>query len=107
MNVISYGLFLFTLEGDPQKPIKCDLPVDGPFALGAGREGYLITKPNGGTYVVDATTSLIIGRNVEQVRTEINNVTPEFVECRLEALKAILAAPVPLKPDDFWSKLSF
>ena len=90
MKVISYGRFLFDFdqEGNPVKSIECDLSVDGPFDLGLNREGYLITNPQGATFVVDATTSLIAGRTLEQVRNEFNHAGQELVERRLDTMES-------------------
>ena len=102
MKVFTYGFFPFTREGSVNKPIKCDLPATGPCDLAADRQGYLIIDPNGGTHVVDATTGLLIGRTVEQVRADLNAADPQMVEGHFEKLKSILADATLLTPDEFW-----
>ena len=103
MEIFTYGYFPFAFDGKVVKPVKCDLPVTSPVDLAAGRQGYLITGPNGGTRVVDATTGLIIGRTLEQVRTDLNAKDPQMFEAHFEKIKAILADATLLTLEQFWS----
>lgn len=55
--------------------LACDLPVSRPCALGHGVKGYLITAPNGSTFVAEATTGAFVGSSLKDVRKDMRGTT--------------------------------
>ena len=80
MEVWKYGYFPFTLGGKTHRPIKCEMPADGPHSLGMGFEGYIVKMPNGGTRIAEADSHGIVGDTLEQVRADINKAGHEGLE---------------------------
>ena len=54
-----------------QRPVAVEVPATGPYDLGNGFHGYLVTGPSGQTVVAEAESGGIVGDSVQQVRADI------------------------------------
>lgn len=79
MRVWKMGYFPFTLGGPVHQPISAELPAEGPFDLGGGYEGYLVTAPNGDVMVAEASSGGIVGGDLDFVRRDIADGDPEVM----------------------------
>lgn len=61
----------FTMGGNLWWDVGAIVPVDGPHELGRKYKGYLVTAPNGRTFVVEAMSGAFVGPDLESVRSDI------------------------------------
>jgi hypothetical protein len=95
----------FIMGGDCNAPIICDVPVDGPFDLGAGYQGFLAVSPNGETFVAESVTGAIVGATVKTVREDIATAEKAVMDSQIEwAKKRVLKACV-VSRTEFWRLL--
>ena len=79
MKVWKMGYFPFTLGGPVHQPISAEMPSGGPFDLGGGYEGYLVTAPDGDVMVAEASSGGIVDGDLEFVRRDIADGDPEVM----------------------------
>lgn len=106
MEVCTYGYFPFTMGGEVWRPIKCDVPITGgPFDLGSGYEGYLITSPNGTTFVAESITGMFVGSTIEEVRNDISCADYKVMKIQIEDAKKDFAKSTAIPVEEFWRML--
>ena len=93
----------FVMGGPTCSYIKCDVSAEGPYDLGGGYQGYLVTAPDGTTYVADAISGGIVGPSLEAVRADIQQGDPEFMVRQVEEAKVGISKATLLSPDEFWA----
>ena len=92
----------FIMGGNPHQPVKSDVPVDGPYDLGMGYEGYLATSPDSGAFVVEATSGGIVGRSLETVREDIAQGDPALMVKQVENGRKERDRARTITPEEFW-----
>ena len=96
----------FIMGGDVNAPILTTVPAAGPFDLGRGFKGYLVTAPSGKTFVAEATTGAFVGPTIESVKKDIAKCT----DIMLMKMQVSEAAELKKKarrvaPERFWTGL--
>lgn len=61
----------FMMGGDVHRPIATVVNAEGPFDLGKGFKGYLITNPKGNVSVVEAESGGIVADSLDAARKDI------------------------------------
>lgn len=95
----------FVMGGDCNAPVICNVPVDGPFDLGAGQTGYLAVSPGGKTFVAESTTGAIVGPTVEAVRKDIKTADEAVMQEQLAHAKERVKRANPVSQSEFWRLL--
>lgn len=95
----------FRLGGDLHTPISCEVEVTGPYKLGLGYEGYLVTAPNGSTFVAESTTGAFVGPTIREVRQDIEAGDPKLMKAQVKSAKGLAARAEPTSANRFWSML--
>ena len=101
----NWGYFPFSLGGPPHRRVKATLPAEGPFDLGGGYQGYLITSPQGKTRVAEATTGAIVGDTLEQVRDDIAQGDPEIIAQQVAKAADDGEQASNISAEQFWTRL--
>ena len=93
----------FALGGDVHQPVKCDVPVEGPYELGLGYEGFLVNTTDDRTFVVEAASGGIVGETLEQVREDIAQGDPEMMKQQIKDGLEQRDRARKIEPETFWS----
>lgn len=95
----------FRLGGPSMSPVSCEVEADGPHDLGAGFSGYLVTAPNGKTFVAEASSGAFVGPTIEAVRADVSAASPAVMKKQVEG--AVYASKDATRWDEkrFWSAL--
>jgi len=105
LKVFTVGYFPFTMGGNVWRPICCEVEVDGPHDIGKGYKGYVVTAPNGKTFIAEATSGAFVGPDLKTVKEDITlgekNVMVEQVAKAVEQSKGAKE----ITPDEFWGML--
>jgi hypothetical protein len=105
MKIWTNGYRPFIMGGDVNAPVFCDVPVDGPFDLGKGYEGFLAVSPSGRTFVAESITGAIVGSTVAEVRKDVTTADEAIMKEQIaEAQKRVRRAE-RVSPADFWRML--
>ncbi len=96
----------FIMGGDCYAPIICEWPVDGPFDLGKGYQGFLAISPGGQTFVVEAETGGIVGSTVKAVRQDIEVADSVVMEAQIIAAKQAVLRARTVTSVEFWRTLA-
>src|ERR1035437_5919283 len=96
----------FLMGGDVHAPLLTTVPAAGPFDLGKGFKGDLVTAPNGKTFVAEATTGAFVGPTIESVKKDVAGCN----DIMMMKHKVFDAAELKKKarrvaPERFWSGL--
>lgn len=105
MVIWTIGYFPFTMGGRVNRPIKCDVPVEGPFDIGAGYQAYVATSPSGKTFVAEGITGAIVGSTLESVRDDVRVAVVGVMEEQVEAARQQVSGARMLTPEKFWHML--
>jgi hypothetical protein len=107
LKVFTLGYFPFTMGGNVWQPICCEVEADGPHDIGKGYKGYVITAPNGKTFIAEATTGAFVGPDLKTVKEDITlgeeSVMVEQVAKAMEQSKQAKE----MTPDKFWGMLKY
>lgn len=93
------------MGGDCNAPVICDVPVDGPFDLGGGYQGFLAMSPSGKTFVAESITGAIVGATVNAVRNDIKAADKTVMEEQVAHAKKRVLSTAPVSPNEFWRLL--
>lgn len=108
LKVFTLAYFPFTMGGRVWRPMACEIEFenyDGPHDLGGGYRGYIITAPNGATFIAEADSGGFVGPSLKMVRQDIENGDPAVMKQQVEdALRQSKEAEV-VDTDEFWRKL--
>jgi len=95
----------FIMGGDCNAPIVCAVPVDGPFDLGAGQQGFLAVSPSGRTFVAEGVTGAIVGSTIEGVRRDVEMADRTVMEEQIASAEKRVLQATPVSRDEFWRLL--
>ena len=96
----SYRLFL--MGGDVNAPAMTEVEDYIAVVLAKGIHGFLVPNPNGGIVVVDSYTGGVVGDNLDQVRTDIEDSDLKVIMGQLEEMKKFAERAYFLSNDEFW-----
>jgi len=105
VKVFTLGYFPFTMGGDVWQPICIEVEADGPHDLGDGYKGYVVTAPNGRTFIAEATSGAFVGPDLETVKTDIQLGDKEMMTKQVAAAVKQSKQAKDLTPEKFWSML--
>lgn len=110
MYIWTIGYFPFTMGGPLERPVKCDVPVTGPFDIGAGYQAFVAVSPSGKTFVAESITGAIVGPSLEEVRADVASatvavMTKAVMTKQIESAKKQVAIVQTLSPKEFWHLL--
>ena len=95
----------FMMGGNVHAGIKTQVEAEGPFDLGKGYQGYLLTAPWGETFVAEAQSGGLIGPDLETVRADVKEADPEVMKGQIEwALKELKGCTAEA-PAKFWAMI--
>lgn len=103
MDVWTWGYFPFTIAGNEERPVKCNLSVVGPFDLGYGYMGHITISPKGNTYIVESSTGGIIGDSVKKVKNDIETGDPEVMRRQIVESRMNMEKAERVSFKEFWS----
>lgn len=105
-KIWTMGYFPFTMGGEVNRPISCEMEVgDSLERLGKGYLGYIVKSPSGKTFIVESTTGGIVGSKLEDVQRDINSATAKYLKKQIaEELEHSKTAQL-VSPDVFWKML--
>lgn len=95
----------FIMGGNCHAPIICDVPVDGPFDLGMGYQGFLAVSPSGKTFVAESITGAIVGPTVKAVRQDIKVADKVVMEEQIARAKERVLCAQVVSQSEFWKML--
>ena len=105
MDVWTWGYFPFTLGGEVDRPLKCSLPIKGPFDLEAGYQAFTTESPAGQLYVVESTSGGIVGTSLEEVNDDIQTGDLDLMAEQVETATAHRKRAQAVTPEKFWKLL--
>lgn len=95
----------FRMGGDLYIPVKTTVEGKGPYDLGSGYFGYLVTAPDGSTRVAESATGALIGLSLNQVRADIRGAKEEVLKRQMERAKKRLKCAETLSAERFWKMM--
>jgi len=105
MKVFTLGYFPFVMGGDVWQPICIDVEVDGPHDIGNGYQGYVVTAPNGKTFVAEATSGAFVGPDLKTVKEDISLGEKKMMAKQVADAVEQSKKAKELTPDEFWGML--
>ena len=106
VQVYTLAYFPFTMGGNVWQPIACVVDATGPYAIGRGYRAYVVTAPNGETFVAEAETGAFVGPSLKQVRREVRAGDPAEMDRKIAKSRTDAANARAISADEFWRKLS-
>ncbi len=103
IKVWTLGYSPFIMGGNVNAPIMAEVEALGPFDLGKGYSGYLVTSPTGKTFVAESETGAFVGPDIESVRADVRDADPKVMWEQVEEAKKLLVDVRYLSPKEFWS----
>lgn len=114
-TLATHGSFM-TFGRPEYYPMMTIVETEGPYDLGKGFRGYLVTAPNGKTFVAEATTGAFIQDTIKAAQADIKACTDKrFMQKQVvdDAAKLLANARKPgaanaleiISPEEFWAKL--
>jgi hypothetical protein len=97
----------FVLGGNrTYRPHGCyATPTSGPHDLGCEFEGYVITAPDGVTYIAEASSGAFVGPNLDTVRADITEGGIDLMLQQVNKARRDREIAVDLTPEDFWRRM--
>ena len=95
----------FTMGGDVDRIISAKLPMLGPYDLGQGYKGYLLTSPRGETMVVEAISGGTVGPDIDSVRNDVLNSDAQIMDKQVQSARLEGLTAEKEHPDQFWKAL--
>jgi len=105
MKVFTLGYFPFVMGGDVWQPICIDVEADGPHDIGNGYQGYVVTAPNGKTFVAEATSGAFVGPDLKTVKEDISLGEKKMMAKQVADAVEQSKKAKELTPDEFWGML--
>jgi len=96
----------FIMGGDVHAPVMTEMPVAGPFDIGAGYRGFIVIAPSGKTFVVEGVTGAIVGSTIEQVRADIATAVRENMAIQIRDAEKWASQARMVKPEEFWKHVN-
>lgn len=99
----------FVMGGAVNYVLKTKVEATGPHKLGKGYKGYLVTAPNGKTFVAEAETGAFVGPTLESVAKDIAAADKAVMEQQIADAKVFFNDDwhqrAEATPEEFWTKL--
>lgn len=93
----------FILGGNVHAMLALNTVATGPFDLGKGFKGYIVTNPKGQTYVAEATSGGIVGASIEEVRADIEACTDvKMMEAQIDECRKNSDGACTVSETEFW-----
>jgi glycine/D-amino acid oxidase-like deaminating enzyme len=105
ITIWTYGHRPFVMGGAVDYPMGTEVEADGPHDLGKGYTGYLVTAPNGKTFVAESETGAIVGADLDFVRNDIKESDPEVVKKQIAHAREELKRLERVTPEQFWTAM--
>lgn len=106
VKVYTLGYFPFVMGGNVWQPISCEVETENKkHDLGRGYKGYLITAPNGKTFVAECDSGAFVGPTLEQVREDIKTGDPEVMKKQVADALIESKKAKKIDPSEFWGRL--
>jgi hypothetical protein len=105
MKVWMIGYFPMTMGGKVHRPIICDVPVEGPFDLGAGYTGYVVRSPGGSVRIAESITGAVVGPDLETVRQDVAEAVVGVMAEQVEQAKGTVKSAQAVTPEQFWQMM--
>ena len=96
----------FALSGMVKVAIGAILKMKGPYALGHGYKGYLLTAPNGEVAVVEERSGRTVGTDLNSVRSKVKSCYPALLDKQVQEARLQSLTIRKCTPDQFWKELS-
>jgi len=97
--------FPFTMGGSVWRPGGCKVKASGPYDLGKGYKGYLVTAPNNTTFVSEATSGAFVGPSLESVKKDIKTGDPKLMKEQVTDANNKKGTVQELEVEKFWEML--
>ena len=94
------------LGGPATRDVRSEVPGDGPHDLGKGYLGWLITAPDGGTFVVEGTSHAIVGSALEEVREDVRQGDAGLMAQQVQDGLRMFQQAQQITPEQLWAGLS-
>jgi hypothetical protein len=106
MKVFTLGYFPFVMGGRTWQEICIEVEnADGPHDIGKGYQAYVITAPNGKTFVAEATSGAFVGPDLKTVRDDIKLGEQETMDKQVAQAVEQSKLAKTLTPEEFWRML--
>ena len=105
MVVFTLGYRPFIMGGSCWYPMGLETKVGKKHKLGKGYNGYLITAPNGKTFVAEATTGAFVGPSIEAVKKDIKEGDKKVMIQQVEDAKKMVPKIEVIESEEFWKRL--
>jgi hypothetical protein len=105
MKVFTMRYQPFIMGGNVWQPVCCDVEVEGPYELGLGYKGYVVTAPNGKTFVAEASTGAFVGPDVKSVKNDIETGDQELMKKQVSEAAVLSKKASEVSAEEFWGLL--
>lgn len=93
-------------RGLPAKaPVCVHVDAEGPFEVGNGWSAYVVTAPNGRTFIAEALTGALVGDSLEEVRADMASADPIILAQQEAMARETGPKAFEIDLDEWWSKL--
>jgi len=105
MKVFTIAYTPFVMGGSVWQPVCCEVKVDGPYDIGDGFQGFIVTAPNGKTFIAEATSGAFVGPDLKSVRKDIKIGDKALMSKQVVRAVSDMKRAKEIKPSEFWRKL--
>ena len=105
MKVFTMEYVPFVMGGNVWQPMCCEVEADGPHDLGDGYKGYVITAPNGKTFIAEETSGAFVGPDLKAVREDIETGDKSIMADQVADAVIQMKKAKERSQDHFWRKL--
>ena len=95
----------FVMGGEVWQPMATEVEADGPHDIGKGFEAYVVTAPNGKTFVAEKESGAFIGPDLKTVSGDIKIGELKSMKKQVEDAKLQMAKAKTVTNEYFWKKL--
>ena len=93
----------FLMGGDVAGPVGTDVVPEATHDIGQGLSVYEITAPTGHKHFAETTTGAFVGTDLEVIRSDLAQASPEVVQLQLEHAQQQADKIDVLPAEEFWS----
>jgi len=105
MKVFTMDYVPFVMGGKVWQPMCCEVEADGPHDLGDGYQGFVVTAPNGTTFIAEATSGAFVGPDLKAVKKDIKTGDKSIMAEQVASAVTEMKMAKDVEPDYFWQKL--
>ncbi len=95
----------FIMGGNVWQPVATHVEASGPHSLGPNYKGFVITAPNGKTFVAEARSGAFVGPNLKTVRDDLRIGDPTLMKKQVDDALIQCEQARVVEPDEFWKLL--